>query len=104
MMLPSIFEKQKIYLNLTKSLLMSVNDGIFFNSLSRQFSIASLLRCVSDFTTDIFSLEKELFSWTYSKKKAPQRAKILISLVWNKILKIWDNFWAHKYRAHCSKN
>ena len=38
----------------------------------------------------VFSSEKELFSWTYLRKKTPRRTKILISLVWNKILKIWD--------------
>ena len=37
-----------------------------------------------------FSSEKELFSWTYLLKKTPRRTKILISPVWNKILKIWD--------------
>ena len=43
-----------------------------------------------------FSSEKELFSQTYLPKKTPRRAKI-ISPVWNKLLKIWDSFWAHKY-------
>ena len=33
-----------------------------------------------------------LFSWTYLLKKTPWRTKILISSVWNKILKTWDNF------------
>ena len=37
-----------------------------------------------------FSLEKELFIWTYLMKKTPRRTKILTSPVWNKILKIWD--------------
>ena len=61
-----------------------------FNTLPLlQFSIASLLKCVSDFTT-AFSSGKELFSQTYLLKTAPQRAEILISPVWNKIFKIWD--------------
>ena len=38
----------------------------------------------------VFSSEKKLFSWTYLLKKTPRRTKILISLFWNKILKIWD--------------
>ena len=62
-----------------------------FNTWPHQFLIASLLRCVSDFTADIFFVTKgELFSWTYLLKKILQRTKILISPVWNKILKIWD--------------
>ena len=38
-----------------------------------------------------FPSEKELFSWTYlQKKKTPPRTKVLISSVWNKILKTWE--------------
>ena len=40
----------------------------------------------------LFSSEKELFSWTYLLKKKTRWTKILISPVWNKILKIWDTF------------
>ena len=36
-----------------------------------------------------FSPEKQLFSWCLPKK-TPRRTKILITPVWNKILKIWD--------------
>ena len=36
------------------------------------------------------SSERELFSWTYLLDMAPQRKDILISLAWNKILKIGD--------------
>ena len=61
-----------------------------FNTLPRSFSIASLLKCVKNFTIDVFLSEKDLFSWTYLLKKTPRRTKILISLVWNKILKIWN--------------
>ena len=44
--------------------------------------------------------EKELFSWPYLLKKTPRKTKILISPIWNKILKIWDiKSWAHKYRS-----
>ena len=57
------------------------------------FSIAFLLKCVSDFTVNVFFLpEKELFSWTYLPKKAPQRTKILISPVWNKVFKNLRHF------------
>ena len=47
-----------------------------------------------------FSSEKELFSWTYLLRKTPRRTKILISPVWNKVLKIWGTFWADKYRRY----
>ena len=57
------------------------------------------------FTLLFFSLEKELFSWTYLLKKAPQRTKILISPVWNKTLKIWDiAFELIQIEVQCSKN
>ena len=32
-----------------------------FNTLSRQFSIAALINCVSDFTADIFFRQKNSF-------------------------------------------
>ena len=52
-----------------------------------------------------FSSEKELFSWTYLLKNAPRRTKILISQVWNKILKIWDTrFEPIQIEVQCSKN
>ena len=52
-----------------------------------------------------FSSEKELFSWTYLLKKTPQRTKILISPIWNKILKIWDTlFELIQIEVQCSKN
>ena len=38
----------------------------------------------------LFSPEKELFSRTCLLKKTSGMTKILISPVWNKILKIWD--------------
>ena len=38
----------------------------------------------------VFSLKKELFSWTYLLKKTQRKTKILISPVWNKILKFWE--------------
>ena len=77
-----------------------------FNTLPRWFSIASLLKCVSDFTTDLFfSSRKEFFSWTYLLKKTPRRTKILIFPVWNKILKIWDTHFEHiRIKVQCSKN
>ena len=37
-----------------------------------------------------FCQKKELFNITYILTKTPRRTKILISPVWNKILKIWD--------------
>ena len=40
----------------------------------------------------LLSSDKELFRWTYLLKKTPWRTKVLISPVWNKILKIWDTF------------
>ena len=54
---------------------------------------------------DIFSSEKELFSWTYLLKKTPLRTKILISPVWNKILRIWDiAFEFIQIEVQCSKS
>ena len=44
---------------------------------------------------------KELFSWTYLLKKTPRRRKILISLDWNKILKIFQLI---QIEVQCSKN
>ena len=61
-----------------------------FNTSPRSFSIASLLKCVKNFAIDSFFSEKDLFSWAYLLKKTPWRTKILISPVWNKILKIWN--------------
>ena len=52
-----------------------------------------------------FSSEKEIFSRTYLLKKTPRRTKILISPVWNKILKIWDIlFELIQIEVQCSKN
>ena len=67
---------------------------------------ASFLKCVSGFTASVFYVsEKELLSWTYLLKKRSRRTKILISPVWNKILKIWDNFSELiQIEAQCSKN
>ena len=58
------------------------------------------------FTADVFFLsEKEIFNWTYLLKKTPQRTKILISPVWNKVLKIWGTlFELMNIEVHCSKN
>ena len=51
------------------------------------------------------SSKKELFSWTYLLKKTPRRTKILISPVWNKILKIWDtHLELIQIEVQCSKN
>ena len=74
-----------------------------FNTLPHQFPIASLLKYVSDFATDIFFVRKGDFSWTYLLDKTPRTAKILISSVWNKILKIWNTFLANT-EVQCSKN
>ena len=52
--------------------------------------IASLLKYVSDFTTDVFFVRKGVFQLNISTKRTLRRTKILISLVWNKISKIWD--------------
>ena len=54
-----------------------------FNTLPRWTLITSLVKCVSDFIADVFSPEKEVFSWTYLLRKTPRRTKILIFLVWN---------------------
>ena len=76
-----------------------------FRTLLRSFSILSLLKYVSDFTADVFTSEKELSSWTYLLKKAPRRTKLLISLVWNKKLKIWYTlFELIQIEVQCSKN
>ena len=49
--------------------------------------------------------EKELFSWTYLLKTTPWRKKILISPVWNRILKIWDTIFEFKQiDVQCNKN
>ena len=51
------------------------------------------------------SSEKELFSSTYILKKTPRMAKILISPVWKKILKIWDTlFELIQIEVKCTKN
>ena len=52
-----------------------------------------------------FSSEKELFSGTYLLKKTQRRTKVLISPVWNRILKIWDTlFELLQIEVQCSKN
>ena len=67
--------------------------------------MTSLLKCVSDFTADVFSSEKELFSWTYLLQKTPPRTKTLISLVWIKTSKIWDTlFDLIQIEVQCCKN
>ena len=76
-----------------------------FKTLLHSFSILSLLKYVSDFTADVFTSEKELSSWTYLLKKAPRRTILLISLVWNKNLKIWYTlFELIQIEVQCSKN
>ena len=84
----------------------SANDGIFLyyfaTLISERFSTKLCLRfhrwC-------FFSSEKELFSWTYLLKKTPRRTKILISPVWNKILKIWDTLFKFmQIEVKCVKN
>ena len=53
----------------------------------------------------LFSSEKRLFSWAYLLKKTPQRTKILIYPVWNKILEIWDTLLKLiNVEGQCSKN
>ena len=53
----------------------------------------------------IFWSKKELFSWRYLLKKTPRRTKILISPVWNMILKIWDTlFELIQIEVECSQN
>ena len=53
----------------------------------------------------LFLSAKELFSWTYLLKKTPQKTEILIALVWNKILKIWDTlFELIQIEVPCCKN
>ena len=61
---------------------------------------------MSQISSLIFFLsEKEPFSWTYLLKKAKRRRKIIISPVWNKILKIWDIiFELIQIEVQCSKN
>ena len=61
---------------------------------------------MSDITSDGFFLSgKELFSWIYLLKKTPRRTKILISLVWNKILNLWETlFELIQIEVQCSKN
>ena len=68
--------------------------------------IASSLKCVSDFTADFFSSEKELFSWIFLLQKTSRRTKILISPVWNKILKNWDTLFevVNIIGVQCIKN
>ena len=39
----------------------SANDRVFFNTSPRLFQITSLLKCVSDFTADIFFVRKGAF-------------------------------------------
>ena len=51
------------------------------------------------------SSEKKFFNWTYLLKKTPRWTKILISPVWNKILKIWDRlFDLIQIEVQCNKN
>ena len=63
-----------------------------------------LYKNVSQIPPLFFSAEKELFSCIYLLKKTPRRTKILISPVWNKILKIWDTlFELIQIEGKCSK-
>ena len=74
-----------------------------FNTLPGQFSIASLLKSVSPLM--FFSSKKELFSRTYLLKKTQRKTKVLISPVWNRILKIWEtHFELIQIEVQCSKN
>ena len=67
--------------------------------------MASLLKCASDSTTNVFSEEKELFSGTYLLKRTPWGTKILMLPVWSKILKIRDTlFELIEIELQCSKN
>ena len=73
-----------------------------FNTLPRQTLIASLLKSVSDSTTDAFFFgQKELFSWTYLLKKIARRTKILISPVWKKKLTLFELM---QIEVPCNKN
>ena len=70
-----------------------------FNTLSCLFPIAFLLKSVSDFTTDAS------FLWKYLLKNTLRRTKILVSPVWNQILKIWDTiFELIQIEVQCSQN
>ena len=46
-----------------------------FNTLPRKFSLASLLKCVSDFTTDVFFVKKGAFQLNISTKKETTKDK-----------------------------
>ena len=72
-----------------------------FNTLSRYFSITSLLKCASDFTADIFLSEKEVFSWTYLLEKTPSKKdkNINISNLKEDFKNLRHTFWAHKYSS-----
>ena len=49
--------------------------------------------------------EKVVFSWTYLLEKTPRTTKILISLVWSKILKIWYTlFEIIQIKVQCNKS
>ena len=83
----------------------STNDGIFlwfFATLSfDSFSTKVCLR----FHWDAFFVRKRAFWLSMSTKKTPRRTKILISSVWNKILKIWETFFELiQIEVQCSKN
>ena len=63
-------------------------------------SIAALLMCnvCLRFYRWCFFRQKNGISRTYLLRKTRQRTNILMFFVWNKILKIWDTFWAHTNR------
>ena len=66
--------------------------------------IASLLKCVSDFTADYFFCQKGAF-WLNISTKKDTWIKILIIPVLNKILKNWDTlFELIQIELQCSKN
>ena len=54
--------------------------------------------CVSDFTADAFFVRKMvLVEHIYWERH--DKGQTLMFFVWNKILKIWDTFWAHTNRT-----
>ena len=76
-----------------------------FNNLPRWFSIASLIKRVSEFAADVLFVRKKPFSRKYLLKRTPRRTKILISSNLNKIFKIWDMLFEFiQIEIQCSKN
>ena len=82
----------------------SANDGNFLQYFATLIPNSfSTKVCLRFHGWCFFFVRKGNFSWTYLLGKTLRRAKILISSVWNKILKIWNTFWANT-EVQCSKN